>query len=243
MQTKIQSEIKTYVAYIRVSTQKQGISGLGIEAQTATIQSYAQSKGIVLDTFTEIVSGKKDDRIELQKAISYAKKNNAILLIAKLDRLSRNLLFIATLMESGVQFEACDLPSATPFTLHIFAALAEQERKFISIRTKDALTAKAERMNEIELSAYKAQKATNGTNNLVKGKAAAKAANTHTTNATNNAANTQPYSYIALLREQGKSYTDIAILLTANGYKTPTAKGMWKGMTVKRIYDRHTKKK
>lgn len=131
-----------FVAYYRVSTDRQGRSGLGIEAQREAVQNYLNGgRWSLIAEFTEIESGKRNDRPELEKALAACKKRKARLVIAKLDRLSRNLAFIATLMESGVEFVAVDNPHANKLTVHILAAVAQHERELISQRTKDALQA------------------------------------------------------------------------------------------------------
>jgi DNA invertase Pin-like site-specific DNA recombinase len=131
-----------FVAYYRVSTNKQGKSGLGLDAQRRAVVDYLDGgKWELVGEFTEIESGKRADRPELEKAIAACKKHRAKLIIAKLDRLSRNVAFIATLMERKVDFLCCDNPTATKFTIHILAAVAEFERDAISKRTKDALAA------------------------------------------------------------------------------------------------------
>ena len=130
------------VAYQRVSTSKQGQSGLGLDAQWAAIQAYAtQVKGTVIERFTEVESGKSNDRPELAKALRIAKLTGAVLVIAKLDRLSRNAAFLLTLRDSGVRFIAADMPDANDLTVGIMALVAEQERQAISKRTKEALKA------------------------------------------------------------------------------------------------------
>src|SRR5262245_56320615 len=131
-----------FVAYYRVSTERQGESKLGLEAQQKSVTDFLNGGNwTVLGSFTEVESGKNDDRQELAKAIKLAKKHKAKLVIAKLDRLSRDLAFIATLMKSGVEFVCCDNPHANKLTIHILAAVAEDERERISIRTRDALQA------------------------------------------------------------------------------------------------------
>ena len=127
-----------YVAYYRVSTLQQGKSGLGLTAQQQLVKAFVKEDA-VLGEFVEVESGKKATRPQLRAAVQLAKSQGAVLVIAKLDRLSRNVAFIASLMESGVEFVACDQPQANKFTLHIFAALAEQERDMISERTRRAL--------------------------------------------------------------------------------------------------------
>jgi DNA invertase Pin-like site-specific DNA recombinase len=130
-----------HVAYYRVSTDKQGDRGYGLDAQRRAVMDYLAGAELVAE-FTEVESGKRhENRPELQKALAAAKKLKAKLVIAKLDRLARNVAFIAGMMEQGVDFVCCDMPSATPFMLHIYAAVAEEERRTIAIRTKAGLAA------------------------------------------------------------------------------------------------------
>lgn len=126
------------VSYIRVSTEQQEKSGLGIEAQRAAVRARLNGAEPFRE-YIEIESGKNNQRPMLQQALETCKRTGGTLVVAKLDRLSRNMAFIANLMESGAEFVACDLPDANRFTLHIFGALAEQERTMISIRTRAAL--------------------------------------------------------------------------------------------------------
>jgi len=129
-----------FIAYERVSTARQGASGLGLEAQRNTIDAFAANRGAdVLARFTEVESGRKSDRPELMRAIHLAKVTGATLIIAKLDRLSRNAVFLLTLRDSGVRFLACDMPEANDLTVGIMALVAQQEREAISRRTKEAL--------------------------------------------------------------------------------------------------------
>ena len=133
---------RRFVAYYRVSTDRQGRSGLGLEAQQKAVRDYLNGGAWEMTgEFVEVESGKRADRPELARALDTCRKNKAKLVIAKLDRLSRNLAFIATMMESGVEFIAVDNPHATKLTLHILAAVAEHEREVISERTKAALAA------------------------------------------------------------------------------------------------------
>ncbi|WP_306535041.1 recombinase family protein [Geobacter sp.] len=134
--------MKHYIAYLRVSTDKQGEQGHGISAQRQAIRSYLGAQGgELLEEYVEVESGKKNDRPALQKAINRCKMSRATLIIAKLDRLSRNLAFIANLMDAGIDFIACDNPYANKLTIHILAAIAEHEREMISRRTREALAA------------------------------------------------------------------------------------------------------
>ena len=131
-----------FVAYYRVSTSKQGRSGLGLDAQRKAVLDYLNGGSWELVAeFTEIESGRKSDRPELAKALAACKRHKAKLVIAKLDRLARKVHFISGLMETKVTFVACDMPEAEPFMLHIYAAVAEQEARAISARTKAALAA------------------------------------------------------------------------------------------------------
>lgn len=131
-----------FVAYERVSTARQGSSGLGLAAQRKSIDDFAASRGAeVLARFTEVESGRKADRPELRKALHLAKVTGATLVIAKLDRLSRNAAFLLTLRDSGVRFLAVDMPEANDLTVGIMALVAEAEREAISRRTRDALAA------------------------------------------------------------------------------------------------------
>ncbi|WP_426231077.1 recombinase family protein [Pararhizobium sp. DWP3-4] len=129
-----------YVAYYRVSTKRQGRSGLGLDAQQAAVNLFLESSDTIIAEFTEVVSGRKENREQLQKAMRLAKAKGVPLLIAKLDRFSRRVSFIASMMESGVQLTIAEMPRATEFQLHIFAALAQEERRLISERTKAALS-------------------------------------------------------------------------------------------------------
>lgn len=136
--------MKQFVLYFRVSTRRQGDSGLGLDAQRRDIDlymdTYAEVPFEVLGEFTDVKSGKDDDRPELWKAIELAEKTGATLLVAKLDRLSRRVSFISAIMErKRLDFVVACMPTAEKFSLHIYAALAEQEREFISLRTKQAL--------------------------------------------------------------------------------------------------------
>lgn len=131
-----------FVSYLRVSTVKQGDSGLGLDAQRSAVASYLNGgKWSLLKESLEVESGKRNDRPALAEALKLCKRHKATLIIAKLDRLARNVAFIANLMESGVEFIAVDMPQATKFTIHIMAAVAEQEAEAISKRTKAALQA------------------------------------------------------------------------------------------------------
>ncbi len=129
-----------YIAYYRVSTAKQAASGLGLDAQREAAAAFvAKDGGSLIAEFEEVESGKLAQRPQLDAAMARCSLTGATLLIAKLDRLSRNVHFLSGLMERGVDFIACDMPTATKFTVHIMAAVAQQEREAISLRTKAAI--------------------------------------------------------------------------------------------------------
>ena len=133
---------RKFISYLRVSTKRQGESGLGLEAQQFTVNDFARKgQHEIIASYQEIETGKRADRPELARALAHAKRARATLVIAKLDRLARNVHFLSGLMEAGVDFVCCDMPSANRLTLHILAAVAEDEARRISERTKAALAA------------------------------------------------------------------------------------------------------
>ncbi len=148
--TKVEQN-QRWVAYYRVSTQRQGESGLGLEAQREAVERFIRVReGELLASFTETESGKRaSNRPELQQALALCRKRKATLVIAKLDRLARSVHFVAGLMESNVDFIAVDQPTKDRFTLHMQAAFAEEEARRISQRTKEALAAAKRRGVEI----------------------------------------------------------------------------------------------
>ena len=133
---------RRFIAYYRVSTARQGRSGLGLEAQREAVRSYLNGGAwSLVSEVTEVESGKRNDRPKLAEALRLCRLHKATLIIAKLDRLARNVAFVSSLMESGVEFTAVDFPQANRLTVHILAAVAEHEAKAISERTKSALAA------------------------------------------------------------------------------------------------------
>lgn len=196
-----------YVAYYRVSTKRQN---LGLDAQKNTVLNYISStNGNIIKTFEEKESGKCDNRIELQKAIEYCKINKATLIIAKLDRLSRNVSFIFALKDSGINFYCCDIPECNTLTLGIFATIAQSERETISTRTKAALMAKKEK--GIKLGAPNAS-----ITNDMRIKSAEAIKNKANTNINNKRA----YSVISSLTERNMSLQAIATYLNENEFRT-----------------------
>ena len=196
------------IAYYRVSTIKQGLSGLGLEAQQAAVMAYALANGLVIvQSFIEVETGtNKRKRIEIFKALAECKRTGAKLLIAKLDRLARNVYFISGLMESKVDFVCVDSPNVTPLTLHVLAAVAEQEAKLISSRTKAALGAAKARGVEL------------GTPDNLTHEAQLKGARANRERAIE--ANAKLTNYIAMLQSSGLTFEAMADRLNADGYRT-----------------------
>lgn len=138
----MRATLSSIIAYYRVSTSRQEKSGLGLEAQQAAVQQYAASQNAeIVAHFTEVETGKLSTRPQLAAAIRQARATGATLVVAKLDRLARNMAFTSALMDSGVEFVCCDNPTANRLTIHILAAVAEDEARRISERTKAALAA------------------------------------------------------------------------------------------------------
>lgn len=211
-----------FIAYYRVSTDRQGRSGLGLEAQREAVTRYLNGGDWqLLDEFVEIESGKRDDnRPQLAAALAACRKHKATLVIAKLDRLSRNVAFIANLMEGKAEFIAVDQPFANRLNLHIMAAFAEHEREQISIRTKAALAAK-------KAQGVKLGNRTNLAEAQAKGGAAARR------EADRFAANIMPI--IEQIQRAGlTSYNGIAKALNDRGVKTAKG-GTWAASTVRNI--------
>ena len=202
--------MKKYIAYYRVSRKEQGISGLGLSAQRSSVQKYVSGQeGIILNEYTEIETGtNKRERVEIHKAIQQAKNENAVLIIAKLDRLARNVNFVSSLMDAGIEFLAVDMPTANNFTIHIFSALAEQEAKLISSRTK------------LALAELKKKGTVLGNPKNLTDKAREQGVKTIKENAINNDRNRQAQSVITSCKEKGMSYRKIAEYLNQLNFKT-----------------------
>lgn len=200
-----------YVTYKRVSSKEQGRSGLGLDAQSRDIrlflENYSETPYEVLQEFVEVQSGTDDSRPQLVAAIALAKKERAVLVVAKLDRLSRRVSFISSLMEDvDLEFKVAALPTADKFSLHIYAALAEQERTFISQRTRSALAAAKARGIRLGAPSYHLD-------SLARSRSAAalKAAQ-------------KVEGIILPLRKQGSTLKQICDVLNSSGIKTRTGK-------------------
>ncbi|OUJ67869.1 recombinase family protein [Hymenobacter crusticola] len=213
---------KFYTPYYRVSTQKQGQSGLGLEAQRTAVRTFVADPSQLLSEFVEIESGKKNQRPQLLAAIAEARRTGSTLLIAKLDRLSRNAGFIFALRDSGVDFVCCDMPDANTLTVGLFAVIAQHERETISKRTKDALHAKKARGAKLG----SPQNFTAAV--IVQGQA------TMQRNARQHPANQQAAQLAELLRDTGHTLWQIAHKLNASGYRTRRG-NMFQATTVQRL--------
>jgi DNA invertase Pin-like site-specific DNA recombinase len=218
-----------FVSYYRVSTAQQGASGLGLEAQREAVSRHvAGAAGVIVAEFTEVESGKRNDRPQIAAALAACRLRRATLVIAKLDRLARNVAFISNLMESGVDFVACDNPHATRLTIHILAAVAEHEREMISQRTIAALAA------------AKARGIRLGNPRLHPGSrsAARVARRARTEHANSHAADVMPY-ITAAKRAGCASLGELAQALTARGISTPSGKNTdWTRGQVARVIAR-----
>ena len=202
--------MKKYVAYYRVSKKEQGQSGLGLAAQKSTVEKFVQSQGGIMEaSYTEVETGtNKRERVEIQNAIQNAKEEKAVLVIAKLDRLARNVSFISSLMDAGIEFVAVDMPSANNFTIHIFAALAQQEASMISLRTTASLA-------ELKKKVIQLGKPENLTI-----EARQRGVEVIKANAQNNNRNRQALSVISTCKEKGMTYRQIANHLNELNYQT-----------------------
>jgi DNA invertase Pin-like site-specific DNA recombinase len=212
---------KFYTPYYRVSTQKQGTSGLGLDAQRAAVQAFAGSAQLLTE-YVEIESGKKNYRPQLLAAIAEARRVGATLLIAKLDRLSRNAGFIFALRDSGVDFVCCDMPDANTLTVGLFAVIAQHERETISKRTKDALAVKKARGAQLG----NQQNFTTAV--IAQGQAAMQR------NAREHQANRQAAQLAELFRAKGQTLWQIAAKLNEAGYRTRRGKA-FHATTVQRL--------
>lgn len=216
---------KRFVAYFRVSTDKQGSSGLGLDAQRAAVERYvASAGGVIAAEMQEVESGKKNDRPEIAAALAACRAHRATLIIAKLDRLARNVAFISGLMESGVDFVAADMPMANRLTVHILAAVAEHEREMISQRTKAALAAakaRGTRLGNPQL------KAGNRASAIAAGRARARKARAKARDI---------WPFIDAAQKAGcTTLGQLAEALTARGVKTPGGCSDWTAEQVRRV--------
>lgn len=228
-----------FVAYYRVSTRGQGVQGLGMEAQRQAVENYLNGGDwVLLDSFEEVESGKRADRPEMAKAIELCRKTGATLVIAKLDRLARDVHFLTGLQKAGIDFVACDMPQADRFTIHIFAALAEKEREMISARTKaglDVIRSKIAK-GETYVSKRSGQPVTKlGGRGSMTAEKAALGRQKRSQKASEKASRVAPT--MKALRDAGMTLAQIAERMNEMGQ--PTSRGaQWTPMAVKRVLDR-----
>ena len=217
-----------YVAYYRVSTQKQGKSGLGRDAQEKMVNDFVKANGgEIVGVYEEVESGKNDNRPKLAEAMKHAALVGGRILVGKLDRLSRDLNFITNLQKNRVDFVVSDMPHCDSFTIHIYGALAQREREMISSRTKQGLAA------------AKARGVKLGTNNLnmdTVQEASAKGVQVRQQNADDFAARVRPT--IEALTAKGMSLRAVAAELEALGAKTARGGSKWTAMAVRNAMKR-----
>jgi DNA invertase Pin-like site-specific DNA recombinase len=215
-----------FIAYYRVSTDRQGRSGLGLEAQREAVRIYLSHRGAgLIEEVTEVESGKRADRPKLADALRLCRLHNATLIIAKLDRLARNVAFVSGLMESGVEFVAVDFPQANRLTVHILAAVAEHEAAMISQRTRDALAAAKAR--GVKLGGDPARFA------AVRHLGNPASAISRATRANRRAADIGPLARDLLA--SGLSLRQIAAELDRRAVRTPRGAGGWSATQVRRM--------
>jgi DNA invertase Pin-like site-specific DNA recombinase len=203
-------EKNSYVSYLRVSTQRQGTSGLGLQAQQEIIQKYLNGCSPVAE-FIEVESGRKTDRPKLHEALELCKKKKATLIVAKMDRLSRNVAFTSQLLDSGIEIVFCDFPKANRLVLTIIAAISEYEAGLIRKRTKEALQIKKDQ-------GFKLGKPENLTNNLEKAITNSKKANAEKAN--NNPNNRRAVALIKNLINNTSNLSEMARQLNSEGFLT-----------------------
>lgn len=219
-----------FISYLRVSTQRQGRSGLGLDGQRSAVAEYLNGgRWKLVAEIVEVESGKRSDRPKLAEALRLCRVHGATLIIAKLDRLARNVNFISNLMESGVEFVAVDLPQANRLTVHIMAAMAEHEAAMISARTTAALAAAKVRGTKLGGRRWNSSKI------APKGNLASAKVRQET--AANHAVDLLPIIE-AIKAEGAASLRQIATVLNERSIPTPRQKGGWSAVQVQRILDR-----
>jgi DNA invertase Pin-like site-specific DNA recombinase len=222
-----------YVVYYRVSTKQQGQSGLGLDAQKTAAEAYVREHGgEIIGEYQEVETGKDCQRPEIMKAIMHANRSWATLVIAKLDRLARNVWLTSTLMESGIDFVACDSPQASRLTIHILAAVAEEEARLISERTKNALAAYKARGGLLGPATFR---------NREEWKRKQEDARQRATRRNSEVAVTaydEVRPLVRNLRDQGLSFQRIANTLNEQGFRTRLTGSEWSKTQIKRLVDR-----
>lgn len=197
-----------YVAYLRVSTQKQGYSGLGLEAQREIIHNYLHDT-IPISEYVEVESGRKSDRPKLKEALSQCRKEGAILIVAKLDRLARSVSFLSSLLESDVEIVFCDFPQANKMVLHIISAISQYEAELTAVRTKAALQAKKARGFKLGNPEHLLDKHEEAIQNSIK---------TCKAKADSNPNNKRAIALLRILVKEEHTYQEMAEILNREGF-------------------------
>ena len=226
------------IGYLRVSTKRQGKSGLGIEAQREAVEKFSrENNGVLVGFYVEIETGRNNNRPELSNALAHAKRTKSKLVVAKLNRLSRNAAFLLNLRDSGLPLVFCDMPGANELTVGIMAVVAEEERKLISKRTKDALQAAKNRgvkLGSARPGHWKGREKLRKAGAVAGGKAAGES---HRKTALESYTDLVPI--ISKLRSKGCSLQKVADKLNGMGHTTRRGKP-WNRMQVSRVLDRYT---
>ncbi|MCC8145749.1 MAG: recombinase family protein [Bacteroidales bacterium] len=221
--------MKNYVTYYRVSTKKQANSGLGLEAQRTIVENFLKgSRNNIISEFIEVETGKSANRTELNKALQRCKENNAVLIVAKLDRLARNLHFVTSLQAANIDFICCDMPTANRLTIHIIAAIAENKAQLISLRTKQALVEK--KKQGIKLG--------NPYNNGLTSETINKGREVRKENALNNESNKKAGMLILPMQNNGSKWSEMVKQLNDNGFRT-RRNCLFDVTAVKRLFKRY----
>ena len=199
-----------YVAYLRVSTQKQGYSGLGLEAQREIIHNHLHDTTLIAE-FVEVESGRKSDRPKLKEALALCRKDGATLIVAKLDRLARSVSFLSNLLESDVEIVFCDFPQANKMVLHIISAISQYEAELIAARTKASLQAKKARGFKLGNPEHLLNKHKQAIQNSIR---------TCRVKADNNPNNKRAVAILRILVKENRSYSEMANILNQEGFVT-----------------------
>ena len=199
-----------YVAYLRVSTQKQGYSGLGLEAQREIIHNHLHDTTLIAE-FVEVESGRKSDRPKLKEALALCRKDGATLIVAKLDRLARSVSFLSNLLESDVEIVFCDFPQANKMVLHIISAISQYEAELIAARTKASLQAKKARGFKLGNPEHLLEKHQVAIQNSIR---------TCRVKADNNPNNKRAVAMLRIFVKENRSYSEMASILNQEGFVT-----------------------
>ena len=221
-----------YIGYYRVSTIQQGASGLGLEAQQAAVVHHVNCHGKLIASYTEVESGKKSDRPELMKAIAHAKRNKATLIVAKLDRLSRNVAFLSALMEAKIDFVCADMPSASRLTIHIMVAFAKHEAMVCSQRTKAALV--QAKLRGVKLGSHREGHWTGREHTRIAGLAKGRKQAVKAIKANRIKAYADLVPQVMEYRVSGKTFQQIADILNESGHQTRRGK-TWGHVQIMRL--------